>query len=622
MKSALFFIQSLRRVIQRFPLVVASSLLGTLLIWGLIGGDLTDSQEYTYSTIAQTAFLGVAWFFSTALFAERFENRFIKSSILGLSIIAILGVHFDLHYRFQALADGELSIRFLGYFLLFHLLVAFSSIKQFRNSMEFWNFNKTLFIRVFITALYSGVLFLGLAGAILAVDQLFDLQVEPENYGRLWISLAGIGSTLIFLSGIPEKDAKDEVFYPKGLKVFAQYILLPLVLVYLFILYMYGGQILIEWQLPKGWVSNLIMAFAVVGMLTLLLLYPFGQEGENKWINTFTRGYYVVLLPLLILLFIAIRIRITDYGFTELRYALLWLAIWLLAMAIWMFATNNKKIIWIPVSLFLVITLIVFAPFVNAWSVSKNSQLHRLYEGLKDQKMWNGRLIKPFTPLSDSMSNEFYEITEYLMINHGVTGLEPQITIPDSLIKIEENRMKFASRYEAKSWLKEQLEPFGIYPRNRYDEIIEVGATDTSSWKYPRIELSVYNAPKVIEIPSGKWKKFSDLNLNEWQLNKENHRIDQTLMISRDSSLGGVIIQYKGQKDVIRVRDLIKKRAYALWKPSKKANSRWIRRPLAKKPLILRGRNTILQLREVRFEWNDSFQVYQLNKLEGSIWLP
>ena len=622
MKSALFFIQSLTRVIQRFPLVVASSLLGTLLVWGLIGGDLSDSQEYTYSTIAQTAFLGVAWFFSTALFAERFENRLIKSSILGLSIVAILGVHFDLHFRFEKLADGELNFRFLGYFLLFHLLVAFLPIKQFKNPSEFWNFNKTLFIRVFVTALYSGVLFLGLSGAILAMDQLFDLQVEPENYGRLWIMLAGIGSTLIFLSGIPEKEANDEVTYPKGLKVFAQYILLPLVLIYLSILYIYGGQILLEWQLPKGWVSNLIMAFAVVGMLTLLLLYPFGQESENKWINTFTRGYYVVLLPLLVLLFIAIRIRILDYGFTELRYALLWLAIWLLAMAIWMFVTNNKRIIWIPVSLFIVITLIVFAPFVNAWSVSKNSQLHRLHQGLTDQKMWSGKLIKPKAPLSDSMSNEFYEITEYLMINHGVTGLEPQITIPDSLIKIEENRMKFASRHEAKSWLKEVLEPFGIYARNRYDDVIEVGATDTSSWQYPRIDLSVYNEPKVIDIPTGNWKKFSELNLNEWQLNNENNRIDQSLIISRDSTLGGLMIHYKGKRDVINVRELIKKRSYALWKPSKKANTRWIRRPLDKKPLVLRGRNTILQLREVRFEWNDSFQVYQLNKLEGSIWLP
>lgn len=93
-------------------------------------------------------------------------------------------------------------------------------------------------------------------------------------------------------------------------------------------------------------------------------------------------------------------------------------------------------------------------------------------------------------------------------------------------------------------------------------------------------------------------------------------------MISRDSSLGDLMIHYKGQQDVIDVRELIKKRAYALWEPSKKANTRWIRRPLAKKPLVLRGRNTILQLREVRFEWNNSFQVYKLNKLEGSIWLP
>jgi hypothetical protein len=36
--------------------------------------------------------------------------------------------------------------------------------------------------------------------------------------------------------------------------------------------------------------------------------------------------------------------------------------------------------------------------------------------------------------------------------------------------------------------------------------------------------------------------------LNEWQLNNENYRIDQTLMISRDSSLGGLMIHYKGQK--------------------------------------------------------------------------
>jgi hypothetical protein len=43
---------------RRFPLIMA------LLVWGLIGGDLSDSQEYTYSTIAQTASLGVEWIHS------------------------------------------------------------------------------------------------------------------------------------------------------------------------------------------------------------------------------------------------------------------------------------------------------------------------------------------------------------------------------------------------------------------------------------------------------------------------------------------------------------------------------------------------------------------------------
>lgn len=624
MKSALFVFSALTKVLKRFPLVVASSAIGTVLVWLLIDQELSQNQEYVCSTIAQTSFLGVAWFFAVALFGERLEKPSQKIGLYALSILILVLVHFDLHYRFQGLADGELSIRLLGYALIFHLLVAFIPLKKYSDSMGFWNYNKALFLRVFTTSLYSGVLFLGLAGAMFSVGLLFDADIEPESFGKLWIGIAGIGSTLIFLSGVPDNPINGEIQYPKGLKIFAQYILLPLVLVYLLILYVYGTQILIEWELPVGWVSNLIMAFAVVGMLTMLLLYPFGKDTENAWINKFTRLFYLALMPLLILLFVAINTRISDYGFTELRYALLWLAIWLTGITVWMFSTNNKWIVWIPTSLFLVVVLVIFMPGINAWSVSKKSQLNRLNTNLKSLKMWDGELVKSDVPLSDSISNELYEISEYLLINHGITGFEPSINVPDSLTKRKENRKRFVSRYETKSWLKEELEPYGIYPRNRYDDVVyNANANqDSSYWEYPNIQLTVYNQQKVHEVPAGKWSQCVDLDVNNWVLDGSSQSGMEDLLVVRHSSLGSLKIKGKNLSDVIPIYEPIKKRAYALWKPSKQKVKRYIRRPLSKKPVKLLGEKTVLLLSEVYFGWNDSLNQYELTKVKGKLWLP
>ena len=59
--------------------------------------------------------------------------------------------------------------------------------------------------------------------------------------------------------------------YPFGLKVFSQYILLPLLLLYLVILYLYGAKIILLWDWPKGVVSWLIIAVAVLGIFALII---------------------------------------------------------------------------------------------------------------------------------------------------------------------------------------------------------------------------------------------------------------------------------------------------------------------------------------------------------------
>ena len=88
-----------------------------------------------------------------------------------------------------------------------------------------------------MTAIFSVVLFAGLAIALAALDNLFGVSVPGKRYAELWVLIVGLFSPWFFLSGVPEDlDSLDRVEeYPKGLKIFAQYILLSLVVVYLLI---------------------------------------------------------------------------------------------------------------------------------------------------------------------------------------------------------------------------------------------------------------------------------------------------------------------------------------------------------------------------------------------------
>src|SRR5690606_27206240 len=102
-----------------------------------------------------------------------------------------------------------------------------------------------MFLRIITAVIFSGVLFAGLAGAIAALHALFGLDFRDEWYGRLFLWIAGIFNTIFFFAGIPEdaEALEREHDYPKVLKVFTQFVLVPLVTIYLLILLAYEAKI-------------------------------------------------------------------------------------------------------------------------------------------------------------------------------------------------------------------------------------------------------------------------------------------------------------------------------------------------------------------------------------------
>jgi hypothetical protein len=411
------------RAARRFSFVLFSAL--ALIITALILIETEPKQSVGFS-ILFSAMLGLPLLTALALCAEK------RNLSPGLSVSTqLLGVMLLVAYGFSVPTSFQHAQA--GFFIRFGLLAAASvllvMIAPYLKKGEmngFWQYNKTLFFRLFIAAIFSVVLFAGLAIALTALDKLFGVSIPGKRYGELWVLVAGLFAPWFFLAGVPEDlDSLDCIEeYPKGLKIFAQYILLSLVIVYLLILYAYLLKILVQWNWPRGWVSSLILGFSAVSILSLLLMHPIRDRSENAWIRAAGRWLYIVLIPLIAVLFLAVTERIGDYGITESRYAGIALGIWLSAQVIYFLFSKSKSIKFTVGSLCLLVFLMSWGPW-GMLSVSQRSQVGRLSRLLtKNGILVNGLIHKGHGKVSQEDAQEVSSIVSYLNGIHGYEAIQ------------------------------------------------------------------------------------------------------------------------------------------------------------------------------------------------------
>ena len=459
--------------IKRFPFEVLFALAGTIAATIYINStteELFDTSLYT--RVIMTANLGLLLSLAATLYAESTGSN--KKWLLRFIVAMLAGC---LIFIFNHQLHVTDTLRFFLLSLAFHLLVAFAAFTAKGGVQGFWQFNKTLFLRFLASVLYSGVLYLGLAAAISASKLLFNLNFHEKIYGILFFWIAGIFNTIFFLAAVPAStsELENDNTYPKGLKIFTQYVLIPLASVYVIILLAYEGKILVQWNLPKGLVSNLILGYAVFGILSILLIYPLRNQEENKWIKTYSRSFYFLLIPLLILLFLAIASRTIPYGITTPRYLLIVLALWLLFITIYFLLSRRQNIKIIPISLCVLALLSVYGP-QSAFSVSQYSQRHILinifkkYGAFKDGKFSSVNKVK----MSKKDGQDALERVRYFIYESNINDLQPYIDkdidkATDSIAKTKNRNLILAknsypvslSEYEIKrkqmDWISKYL---------------------------------------------------------------------------------------------------------------------------------------------------------------------
>jgi hypothetical protein len=448
---------------NRFPFAILSAAIGTVAAVIILQRDLHILfGDHRLENLSAVAFLGISVFTSVQLLAETKRWSFYLSLGVKLGAACLLIVYYALLPRDIFESATVHLIRFFLFAIATHLFVAIAFFTERGHIDAFWEFNKSLFLRFVTAGLYSSVLYIGLAIALLAIDQLFTVKILPERYGQLWLCITGIFNTWFFLSGIPHRTelSDEQIRYPRGLKVFTQYVMIPLVAVYLCILYAYLGKIIFEWDWPKGWVGNLVLGFSTTGIFSLLLIHPIKDRTENSWMAVIWRWFYVVILPLVVLLLLAVWRRTTEYGITEKRYFVIVLGFWLAAIAIYFLLSKTKSIKLIPISLCAIAVLVSFGPW-GAFSVSERNQVHRLEQILTNNKLLvNGKAQKGTFEISFTDAKHISGIVRYLAETHSVDVLQPWFAEPlDSLVPADQNQSRW---YRRQADAKRIVRLFGV----------------------------------------------------------------------------------------------------------------------------------------------------------------
>jgi len=417
------WVEKLQQVSIRFPFT-SFCVLGLAFYFFLqINKHPFDAKSQIWAFFS----VGIPLTLAMTLLLEDLKNKLLGIGINLLSIILLLVYTFSLPDKFLAVHFYQLIV--LG--LVFSLSAFFVSFFRKDTDIPFWEFSKTSILQLLISGIFAQVLMLGLSLAVLSLKELFKIDVQKEVYQNLAVICYVIFIPIYFLANVPDKTEKLKLKYtfPKFVKILGLYILLPILILYSLILYVYLVQIVIKWELPNGWVSTLVSILGLGGFLCMLILYPLrlDDKDKNKIVNWFSSYFSLVLIPLLALMSVGIFRRLGDYGLTINRCYVLILNIWLYGISFYILLSKANHLKWIVISFAGVALLSSVGPW-SVFSITERKLSSEIGLLLKENKLLkNGKAFdnsKGILKIDSIASKKLSEDIHYIYNNFGTASIQ------------------------------------------------------------------------------------------------------------------------------------------------------------------------------------------------------
>ncbi len=403
-------ISSLRRFPE--PLVLAFAIVIILII-----ANHSKFEDDVLIRAAMALALGVPLFLSIRML---FERNSVRKLTLG-NIYILSALLLILYYNYLLPETNMVSMtRFLALNLALYLL--FIVIPYIGRKEGFEIYIIKLAIGFIVTYFYSLILFIGLAAILFTINTLFSANIPSEVYFDLFLIVAGIFAPAYFLAGIPAYGVTyGTEEYPTFLRILLLYIVMPLLSIYTIILYVYFIKIIVTQYWPAGIVSHLVLWYSLISTVVIVCIYLLKEK--NAWVKTFIKYFPKLILPLLIMMFVAMGIRIDAYGITENRYLVMAGGLWTTGSMLYFAFKKETRNIKIVLSAAIIAVLVVSGPW-SAYSISKASQNTRFEELLNK----NGMLVNENIVASQSISHtdkvSISSIILYFNDNHDLKDLK------------------------------------------------------------------------------------------------------------------------------------------------------------------------------------------------------
>jgi hypothetical protein len=380
------------RSLRRFPLPVACAFFLTMIVFAkthdLLGFVAAEQVSRLMVALTLAFFAALAaMLFGEARFWPAWSGQLLGAAAVVLLLALAFAGPVRPIWEFWALHWPS----FVGPALVL-IAMAAPALGGAWDDARFWDFNRTAWPAAAYAWLAALILALGLQATAYALQALIEIRLGPRITQDFWTLSFGLFWPWLALAGLPRRDEVALEGPPNWLRFLVHWLLVPLVIVYLAVLYAYIVKILIQWQLPEGEVGWVVSTYAAVGVAVHLISAPWRHEGAAH-IRFFQRWFYPALFAPIAVLAIAAYLRIQEYGVTEPRYLLVLITAWLFILALF-FSFGVRRLILVPLSLALLLFAAAFGPW-SAGEVAARSQITRLETALTDAGLLRDGKLSP-----------------------------------------------------------------------------------------------------------------------------------------------------------------------------------------------------------------------------------
>lgn len=395
----------MKKGIERFPVTV---------IFGLILFIVTifsiEGSYYKLETWIEYLIIAIPFSATVELIREKYFENKNRKFFRAINFFGTILFIFVSKMFFKNYFAGEI-INITATILIFYVLFYLIPIVYRNENRE--KYLQSVVGNQIITIGFALVLFLGFSAIIGTVDVLL-VNLSHTLYIHAFVFSASVFGVIFFVSRLKEKDESLENYaLPKIVEILICYILIPLILIYTAILYLYFAKIIFTLKMPKGVVSHLVLWYTAFSLFIIIMVTPI--TFKNKFAKFYKKFFPMISVPLILLALFSINERIFQYGITENRYLVVILVIWLLFNMILYIVKNDVK--WVLISYIFAILIAVFSPF-NLVTVSINSQNKRLERLLiKNGIIQNGKITNKNDKVSIKSKNEIMSVIDYFYNN-------------------------------------------------------------------------------------------------------------------------------------------------------------------------------------------------------------